>query len=95
VAKSVLFGVGGSSFIPGRSRDLWGIGYFDYYLSEELLDGLNALGFNYRHEQGVEAYYNLALAPWFRVTADLQVIRPHDGNKPIATVAALRTQIKF
>jgi porin len=95
ISKSLFFGLGGTSFIPGRSLDLWGIGYFNYYLSDVLVDGLNGLGFNFRNEQGIEAYYNFALTPWFRLTADVQVIRPHIGTLPVAVVAALRSQFKF
>jgi len=95
IGKSLFFGLGGTGFIPGRSLDLWGIGYFNTYLSDVLVDGLSGLGFNFRNEEGIEAYYNIAITPWFRLTADVQVIQPHIGTLPVAVVAALRSQIKF
>lgn len=95
VKWSALAGVGGTSFIPGRNLDRWGIGYFHYGLSSVLLDGLAQLGIDRNDEQGLEAYYNLAITPWSFLTADLQWIDPYQTGSGNAIVAALRTQTKF
>jgi porin len=90
-----LVGLGGTSFVPGRESDRWGVGYFHYGLSSELLDGLKALNIELRDERGLEAFYNLAITPWFRVTADVQWINPFRPDRDDAVIAALRTQTKF
>ena len=46
-------------------------------------------------EQGVELYYNYAVTPWFRVTADLQWIDPALAVNRQAWVASFRASIRF
>jgi porin len=93
---SVLGGIGGTgSLIEGRDLDSWGIGYFYYGWSDNLKDGLEELGSGLEDEHGVEAFYNLALTPWLRLTADLQWIDPATPGREDALIGSLRTQIKF
>jgi porin len=93
---SVIAGIGGTGGLIGdRDNDRWGIAYFRYGLSDDLKDGLDALGIGLDDEQGVEAFYNFAVAPWFRVTADLQWIDSATPERDDAFIGALRTQIKF
>lgn len=97
VLSSLILGVGGDSPIPGRSDDRWGIAYFKYDLSDDLRDALAMPPFNLDlgPEEGIEAYYNFALTPWFRITADLQWIDDFPGGGDDAWFAGLRTQIKL
>jgi porin len=90
----LIAGVGGTG-VFSRDLDRWGIGYFYYALSTNLKDGLAQLGIRRRDEQGMEAYYNLALTPWLRVTANLQWINPTIPDRKDAVFAGLRTQVKF
>jgi len=90
----VVAGIGGTG-VASRDLDRWGVGYFKYALSKDLKDGLATLGLRRRDESGVEAYYNLAVMPWLRVTANLQWIRPSDPTKKNAQYAGLRTQVRF
>lgn len=90
----VVAGVGGTG-VFGRELDRWGVAYFRYGLSDELKDGLARLGVRRRDEQGVEAYYNLALTPWLRLTANLQWINPTNPVRRDAMFAGLRTQVRF
>ena len=92
---SVLAGIGGTGGLPGRDLDRWGIGYFHYGFSTDLKQGLEELNIGINDESGIEAFYNLALAPWLRVSADLQWIDPATPDKENAVIGALRTQIKF
>jgi len=87
-------GVGGSSLIPGRPDDRFGIGYYRLGLSNALQDEL-APFIDLRDEWGVEAFYNVAITPWFRVTADLQYIRPSSAASPDAFSAGISSYIRF
>lgn len=40
-------------------------------------------------------FYNLALTPWFRVTADLQWINPATLGNDNAWIGGLRANIRF
>jgi len=92
----LFVGLGGNSFVPDRGDDRWGIAYFNYRLSSDLRDAARRdLGFGLGDEEGVEAYYNLAVTPWLRVTGDLQIINPFPSNKDEAVFAGIRVQTKF
>jgi porin len=47
------------------------------------------------NEQGVEAYYNIAVTPWLKITPDLQVISPLRDGVNCTWVAGLRMKIDF
>lgn len=90
----VVVGVGGTG-VFGRDLDRWGIGYFKYALSKDLKEGLVALRKPQKDESGIEAYYNLAVMPWLRVTANMQWIKPSNPTRKDGQYAGLRTQVKF
>lgn len=95
VRWSILAGLAGNNLLAGREKDRWGVGFFHYGLTEPLLAGLAALNVQRRSEGGVEGFYNLAITPWLRLSADLQVIDPWNSSKSRATYAAVRLQTKF
>lgn len=89
-------GIGGNSSLPGRDDDLWGLVYFDYRLSDDLRDAAqNVFSFDLEAEQGVEAYYNVAVTPWLRVTGNVQVIDPSTADNDTAVFVGLRTEVRF
>jgi porin len=45
--------------------------------------------------QGVELYYNAAIAPWFHLTADLQIIDNENVADDTAIIFGLRGNIKL
>jgi porin len=90
---SALGGLSGTSPIPGRGSDRFGAGFFYFGVSQDLKDGLRPL-LRVRDEFGGEVFYNLAVTPWFLVTADLQVISPAFAADP-AVFLGLRAQLKF
>jgi porin len=72
---SAIAGVGGNSPLSTRPYDKFGVGLFYYGYSDLLkreLAPLVTLG----DEYGMEAFYNVALTKWFKVSADAQVIAP-------------------
>ncbi len=91
---SCLIGIGGNSPLPGRSHDRFGIGYFRYSLSNDLVEGLRPV-IHMEDEQGIEAYYSYAVAPWLKITGDLQVIDPAFSDNDRSVFFGLRTQVKF
>jgi porin len=50
---------------------------------------------SFDNEQGVEMFYNFAVTPWFRVTADLQWIDPALSANDNAWVGGLRANLTF
>jgi porin len=87
-------GVGGASPFASRPLDTFGIGYFYVGISDDLKNfapRLLPLG----DEQGVEAFYNIGVTPWFHVTPDLQVIMPFRERVDTALVFGLRAKIDF
>jgi porin len=95
VRWTALGGLAGNPPIAGRELDRWGVGYFHYGLTEPLLEGLAQLRVYRRSEGGVEAFYNYAITPWLRLSADLQIVDPWNATKTRATYSALRLQTKF
>jgi porin len=95
VGWNMLVGLAGNNLLDGRENDRWGVGFFHYGVTEPLLAGLDALGVARRSEGGVEGFYNFAITPWLRLSADLQIIDPWNPGKQRETVTALRLQTKF
>lgn len=88
-------GLAGNSPIPGREIDRWGIGYFYYGLSDDLIDGLGVFGLPIADEQGVEAFYNYFITPWLRLTSDIQWIDTGRDDREDAVLTAVRLQTRF
>jgi porin len=89
-------GISGTGLIPGRPLDRFGSGFYQYHLSSELLGGLQALGIDVlRAEKGWETFYTFAITPWFRLTADIQVVTPGDRRRDTAVFVGFGTQVRF
>jgi porin len=87
-------GAGGTSPLPGRTADSWGVGY--YYLAtsnvlRETLRPVSPVG----NEQGFELYYNASLTDWFTLTADVQAIDPAQSGARSAFLFGLRAKLDF
>lgn len=95
VKWSMTVGLAGNNLLAGREEDRWGVGYYHYGFSKLLLAGLAERRVNRSGEGGVEAFYNFAITPAVRLTADLQVIDPWNPSKARAAYTALRLQTKF
>jgi porin len=91
---SAILGIGGSSPIPNRKLDTFGIAY--YYLG---FDGgfknLASVITPVRDERGLELFYNMAVTPWFHITADMQVVTPILERAETSLVLGLRMKIDF
>jgi porin len=90
-----FFGISGSSFLPSRDLDRWGMVYFRSNVGDALEHSLAVLGVSLADEFGWELFYNFAVTPWFRVTPDVQFINPGLASGQKAVFVGLRSQIKF
>jgi porin len=69
-------GIGGKGVIPGRPLDQFGLGWYYIDINNPTFTGPVETRTALRDEQGFEAYYNLAITPWAKLTPDIQVVRP-------------------
>jgi porin len=94
-------GVGGKGIIPGRPLDRFGVGYYFLDVRSPKFGGPVREREFLRDESGFEAFYNIAVTPWFQLTPDIQVIRPAQKQTitredvHTATVLGLRLQLVF
>lgn len=99
IGWNATLGVGGSSLLPGRQCDTFGLGYFHVGLSNEfkaLLSGpLAPPGLAQRDEQGVELFYNTSLKRWCRLTSDLQIVQPSTIALDTTVVVGMRLEMGF
>lgn len=94
IQSSFAGGFAGHGVVPHRPRDVFGVGYYFYNLSDDLQDAGGAK-FAVADEMGVEMYYNFAVTPWLHLTAGLQWIDPANPKIPQAWVGGLRANITF
>jgi len=84
----------GKGVIPGRELDRMGAGYFFVNLSGNFKDLVSPVA-NLQDLHGVEMYYNYAVTPWFRVSADLQVIDGVASRLNTAIIPGIRAQLVY
>jgi porin len=65
---SAYAGIGGSSLLPGRPDDRFGVAYFNFGFSNVLKEEISPI-IQLRAQSGVEVFYDVAVTPWFRVAA--------------------------
>jgi porin len=72
-------GLAGNNLMDGRQADRWGIVYYSYQLSDAFRNALPGVGSRIEPQKGAEVFYNWAVTPWFRLSADAQWVRPFNG----------------
>jgi porin len=87
-------GAGGTSPLPGRTADSFGVGYY-YLATSGVLQETLRLVSPVRNEQGFELYYNAAITRWFTLTADIQAVDPAQLDARSAFLFGLRAKIEF
>ena len=90
----LTLGAGGTSPLPGRTADSWGVGYYYLGTSSVLRDALRPVS-PVRNEQGFELYYNAAITNWFTLAADVQAIDPAQFDARSSFLFGLRAKIDF
>ncbi|MEK6237497.1 MAG: carbohydrate porin [Planctomycetales bacterium] len=86
--------VEGFGLIDGREQDRMGIAYFQNQVSSDFKRLVSPV-VGVQNVQGVEAYYNAAVTPWFHLTADVQVIDSADRSVATALLFGLRANLKL
>lgn len=74
-----FIGLAGNNMMSGRQLDRWGVGYYSYKLSDAFKNTLPIFA-QLEPDKGVEAFYNWAVTPWLRLSADAQWERPFNGQ---------------
>jgi porin len=87
-------GIGGTDLIPGRPEDRFGVAYLHFSYSNVLKKEVAPV-FNLANVSGVEVFYNVAVTPWFRITGDLQFLKPANGDRPNSTYVGFSSYVKF
>ncbi len=91
VRFNMAAGIGGTSPLPGRETDRWGLGL--YYIDIADLNVLQAL--NVQHETGAELFYNIALTKWAHLSLDAQIVDSAISHADTAVVLGTRLVINF
>jgi porin len=91
----MLVGLSGYNLFEERSDDRWGIGFYHFGVSQQLITSLQNLDLQRSSEGGVEIFYNLAINKWSYLSADFQIIEPWISGKPIESIFAIRMQNRF
>ena len=89
---SAFGGVSGD--IPGRPQDKFGLAYFHYSLSNELVSDLSPF-IAFEDEYGVEAFYTLGIAKWLNATADVQYVNSSIAARGNAVIGTFVLQTRF
>jgi porin len=72
-------GLAGKNMMEGRKLDRCGVVYYSYQLSDAFRNALPGVGSKIEPQNGAEIFYNWAVTPWFRLSADAQWVRPFNG----------------
>jgi len=91
---SFIAGLVGSSPLPNRPLDLFGVAYYYLSISDNLKDIVRPL-LPLRNERGVEVLYKFGVTPSFYVTADMQVVTPVLEFAQTSLVLGARARVDF
>jgi len=82
---------------PFASRPLDRMGFAGWYTAwnDGYKDLLRLVGVSPRDVWGVEMYYNFAINPWLRLTADLQVVQNLNKANDVAVIPGFRLVLDF
>ncbi len=94
VKCSAILGVGGSSPLPDRKQDSFGLACYYLGFSDDFKEVAQVIT-PVRNERGMELFYNIGVRPWLHITPDLQVITPILGRAETSVALGLRVKIDF
>ncbi len=88
-------GLGGSSFVPGRNNDTFGVGYYTSETSSKIGPLLTAALGGVGDGHGVEAFYSIQATKSLAITPDFQWISQAQQSLSDAYVLGVRANIAF
>jgi porin len=82
---------------PFASRPMDRMGLAGWYTvwNNDYKNELRLIGISPRNVYGFELYYNLAINPWLRLTADLQLVQNLDKAYDLAVIPGARLVLEF
>ena len=89
---SWMVGVGGNGLLAHRPDDRFGFALGHFGMSEVLKEEIFPL---LRDESVWDAFYNIGITPWFRITYDLQWVTPATEGFPRGWFGGLQAYVKF
>jgi len=89
---SVAVGMGARGVAPSRPNDAFGLGYF---FNKETVNSLEGIFQKVDNGQGVEGYYNLAIAPSVLLSLNLQYLRSVLFDVDNTFMLSTRLQVVF
>ena len=89
---SWMAGVGGTGVLAHRPDDRFGFALGHFGMSDVLKEEIFPL---LRDESVWDAFYNIAITPWFRITSDLQWVTPATEGFPRGWFGGLQAYVKF
>lgn len=92
VEFTASIGLGGRGVISGRDDDMFGVGYYYISISDSRIGSI--LGFD-DDSQGVEAFYNLAVAKSTSLSFDVQVLDAPAPDTDTSVVLGMRLNMRF
>ena len=92
---SVLGTVEALGLLASRPMDRMGLAGWYTAWNGNYKDELRLIGVSPRNVFGFELYYNLAINPWLRLTADLQLVRNLDKGDDLAVMPGGRLVLEF
>lgn len=95
VRYMMQFGIGGDSPLPGRDNDKFGIGWYYNRFSDDLAPILRSATGVGNSSSGLEAYYNYAVTPAFKVSPNYQLIEPGVQSAGTTQVMGVRAELDF
>ena len=97
-----------NGLIPGRDKDVIGVGYFHAELSDDFkgtvgpllsvaatLENRSPTRITIEDTDGFEAYYKAQITPWFALTGDIQFITETLSSNDSKVVAGARAKVTF
>ncbi len=90
----VIGGLAAHGMVASRPHDSFGLGCYFYNFSNDLQDALAPV-IGVDDERGLELFYRLAIARWFRIGANVQVVDPAVRGNRSAVVGSVRANLVF
>jgi porin len=91
---TISAGVGGRGIIPNRDDDIFGVGYYYADIDPRRFTGIVANEFE-DSEQGIEAFYSMAITPAVHLTADIQWLDTPFKDQDDSALLGLRLRTEF